>query len=407
LSTEISSLKSYILAYTYYGNPWRMESGDEIRIHGILTALSSKYNNLIVFNLNPLIGQYSFATHDRVIYVSIPRKFYILISKLIGWNKHYELNPLIKISHYIDELIVTIKMIKHIEKAKMVLVFGSISIFPVILRLLNVKKIVVFDPLANFAQTLYAESRRNFLKLLRYGLFLALHKLAIRSADIAVYPSRMDSESARQMFKLKNVTVVPNPLPVCYNSLEEYIELRSRRDDFDRPYFIMLPGYRGKGNLEAVKIVIKIFNMINSNDFKLIITGPWLDMKKYVKNPSIELTGVVPKEKLKELLAISDYGLTPIFSHFSGTFLKVLAYISAGLDIIASPQSIVGIDVPRGINVYLVRNPQKLARVVKEIISNHAKYRRISKESPIVLCKDHLVDVENLLSYIGGLQGKA
>jgi glycosyltransferase involved in cell wall biosynthesis len=77
-------------------------------------------------------------------------------------------------------------------------------------------------------------------------------------------------------------------------------------------------------------VTIEVFNKLPSEKFKLLITGPWRDMKKYVKNPSIELLGVVPEEKLKELLAISDYGLLPIFECIAGTFSKVLAYFSAG-----------------------------------------------------------------------------
>jgi len=49
-----------------------------------------------------------------------------------------------------------------------------------------------------------------------------------------------------------------------------------------------------------------------------------------MKNPSIELLGVVPRGKLKELLAISDYGLSPVFSHSANKLIKVLAYFSAG-----------------------------------------------------------------------------
>jgi len=137
-------------------------------------------------------------------------------------------------------------------------------------------------------------------------------------------------ENARRMFGVAKAVVVPNPTPICYNSIEEYLKLREKRKDFDKPYFILLAGGRGKGNEEAAKVAIEVFNEIPPGRFKLLITGPWQDMEKHVKNPSIELLGVVPREKLKELLAISDYGLSPVFSHSAGKFIKVLAYFSAG-----------------------------------------------------------------------------
>jgi glycosyltransferase involved in cell wall biosynthesis len=132
------------------------------------------------------------------------------------------------------------------------------------------------------------------------------------------------------MFGLINTVIVANPTLICYNSVEEYLKLREKRNDFSKPYFIFLANGRGKANEKAVKITIEIFNELPPEKFKLIITGPWQDMEKYVKNLSIELLGVVSREKVKELLAISDYELPPVFSHSGGKFIKVLAYFFAG-----------------------------------------------------------------------------
>lgn len=179
-------------------------------------------------------------------------------------------------------------------------------------------------------QTLHLRSRKNFIELLRYGLYLALQKLEIRGADIVLYPSRIDLENAQRMFNPKKAIVIPNPAPVCYESIGEYMKYWSKRIDNGRPYFILLAGGKWRANEEAVKITIEVFNDLPSEKFKLMIRNPRQDIKKYVKKPSIELLGVAPREKLKELLAISDYGLSPVFSHLAGKFFKVSAYFSAG-----------------------------------------------------------------------------
>jgi glycosyltransferase involved in cell wall biosynthesis len=243
----------------------------------------------------------------------------------------------------------------------------------------------IYDPLANYAQTLHLRSRKNLAKLLKYGLYLALHKLQLKSSDIVVYPSKIDLSNAEQMFKLTRTFVVSNPSPICYNSIEEYINLRNKRTDYSRPYFLLLAG--GRGNNEAVKITIKIFNEFPPEKFKLIITGPWLDMKNIVKNSSIEILGIVPQEQLKEILAISDYGLAPIFSHSAGTFLKTLAYIAAGLDIVASPYAIMGIDLPRGIKTYIVRNAEEYGNIISRLVNEVSYNAKIIKEHCIALCK--------------------
>jgi glycosyltransferase involved in cell wall biosynthesis len=389
-----------IIAYTYYSNPWEMRAGDDVRIHTILSALG-RSNTVVVFNLNPLINKYAKSFHDKVIYISLPRRFYVLLSKIIRWREHYDLNPLIKATHYIDELISAVKLYKELRKAKVVMVFGSMSLFSFFSRLLGVKNTILYDPLANYAQTLYLRSRENPLGLLRYGLYLLLHRLEVKSADVVIYPSNVDLENAINMFKPKKTIIIPNPSPICYESINEYKELRARRRNFDKPYFILLAGGRGKGNEEAVKVTIEVFNELSPEKFKLLITGPWQDMEKYVKNPSIELLGVVPKEKLKELLAISDYGLSPVFSHSAGTFLKILAYISAGLKIVSSLHGIIGVDIPKEIDVYLVKNKEEFSIIVKKLIYNVDTYGMLGKKRPISMCKESFLRIENILGEKG------
>jgi hypothetical protein len=53
---------------------------------------------------------------------------------------------------------------------------------------------------------------------------------------------------------------------------------------------VLLAGGRDD-NEEAVRIAIEVFNELPAKRFKLLITGPWRDMEKYVKNTSIELLG--------------------------------------------------------------------------------------------------------------------
>ncbi|RLG83531.1 MAG: hypothetical protein DRO40_04375 [Thermoprotei archaeon] len=363
-----STLK--VITYTYYNSPWSLGSGDDVRVHKILSSLAKTITKVITFNLSALVADCYTVVIDNVVYISMPRKFYRFISKIVRWRRHYDLNPLTKLTHYIDELIVAIKLHRDLGKANMIMVFGSMSLFSFMLRLLKVKRTIVYDPLANYAQTLYLRSRKSLLEFLKYGLYLALHKLQIRSSDVVIYPSRTDLDNAVSMFKPARSSIIPNPLPICFDSLEEYTSLRNRRKDFNRTYFVLLAGGRGKGNEEAVRLTMELFNEFPPEKFRLIITGPWLDVKKLVRNPSIELVGMVSKEKLKEILAMCDYGLSPIFSHAAGTFLKVLAYVASGLNIIASPQSLQGINLStlRDRIVLIARNFNEYKSAVKKAL---------------------------------------
>lgn len=363
-----------VLIYAYYSKPWELRTGDDIRIHYVTKVIGELFKSpIVVLNLSHLISNSTIMFKDRVMYVSIPRKFYLIISKLVRWNQQHDLNPLIKLTHYVDEFItaIKIKLASAYYKAEIVYIFGSMTLLSLFLRLLRIGSKIIYDPLANYAQTLYIRSRTNRIELLRYGLYLALHKLQLKYSDFIIYPSRIDLENAKKMFNLRNnVIIIPNPMPFCYKSVKEYTVLRIKREDFTRPYFILLAGGKGKANEEAVRLTIKVFNNLEPPKFKLIITGPWLHLKNLIKNPSIEVTGVIPRQELKKLLAQSDVGLSPIFTHAAGTFMKILAYIGAGLSIIASPVSIIGLDYSllQTRKVIFVKDPKEYEESVKKLI---------------------------------------
>jgi len=395
-----------VIAYSYYSAPWRLSSGDDVRIHFIAKALRRHLkSNIIVFCLAfPRTGteKEGIVISDPIAYSSIPRYFYWFVAKLIGWKEHYDLNPLAKLTHYVDEFIVAAKLKDLIKPSDLLYVFGSMSLLSLFMRILGWKETIIYDPLANYAQTLYLRSRSSIKELLRYGLYLALHKLQLKHSDFVVYPSRLDLENAKRMFGVRRAIVVPNPVPICFESHEEYEELRKMRRDDKRPHFVLLAGSRG--NEEAVRLTIEVFNDLPPQSFELHITGPWQNLQRLVKNSSIKIHGVVLHQKLKELLAIADYGLVPIFSHLSGTLIKTLAYLAAGLHVITSPWGLLGVDrgLLRSRRVFVVKNAKEYKEVIHKVVErgNVDWEFRASNRRPIVLCKDSTKSIEKGLRYL-------
>ena len=394
-----------MLVYTYYGDPWKLKSGDHVRIHAICKALGRVDGKVIVYDLSHLVDQYMLTYEDGVIYVNIPRRIYGVLSKIVRWENKEDLNVLIKLTHYIDEFLTTIKLAKELKCSKVAYVFGSMTLYSFFAQMLGFKGVFVYDPLANYAQTLHLRSRKDLKELLKYGLYLVLHKLQLKSSNYMVYPSNHDLKNAVQMFKLNpnKAFLIPNPYPICYESIDEYEALRKHRRNFDIPYFILLAGGRGRGNEEAVKLSIEVFNELPSNRFRLFITGPWRGMERYVKNPAIKILGIVHHDKIKKMLAMADYGLAPIFSHAAGTFLKVLAYIAAGLNIIASPYAVQGVNT-EFTNVILVQDVKEYKDVVRWAIEAYPVGKRKTITCKPVLCssayKDLETHLENFLSYL-------
>jgi glycosyltransferase involved in cell wall biosynthesis len=355
-----------IVVYTYYSTPWEMKTSDDVRIHSILKTLALHHKVVVV---NSSIHPTTYAVKNKIIYIPAYRPFYHLIAKIITWKNHHDLNTLAKATHYIDEAAVLVKNKPLFNRADLVMTIGSMTVASAILRMLGIKKPIIYDPLANYAQTLYLRSRKNIFKLIKYGLYLALHKPQFRSSTIITYPSRVDDAAARHMFKITKTHIITNPPPLCYQNTEEYSQLRRKRNDFTKPYFILLAG--SHSNKEAVLKTIEIFNNIPPSKFTLFITGPWQHLKHNTKNEAIKMVGIIPHEKLKELLAIADYGLSPIFSHAAGTFIKMLAYQAADLHIIASPHSLLGLDIRNPRKIRVVHNYEEYAKAIEEAIQNY------------------------------------
>jgi hypothetical protein len=264
---------------------------------------------------------------------------------------------------------------------------------PFITRLLRVKNIIVYDPLANYAQTLYLKSRKTLIEVFKYGVYLMLHKLALKLSDVIIYPSNHDLENVTRMFRRelgnKEKIIISNPTPICYESIEDYHRLRSARTR-DVPHFVLLAGGKGKANEEAVKLTLEVFSKINHDNFILIISGPWHDLKiKYNLPKNIILPGYMSIDELKKFLAMSDYGLSPIFNHVAGTFIKVLTYLSAGLDLIVSPQSLIGIDISSlgSRRIRLIRNIEEYKKSIESSITDYLRGNRSSYRS-VVLCEN-------------------
>jgi hypothetical protein len=62
-----------LLAYTYFKQTWNMSSGDEVRIHSILSNIAKSHRvKVIVFNISPFVEGFESKAVDDVIYITLP-----------------------------------------------------------------------------------------------------------------------------------------------------------------------------------------------------------------------------------------------------------------------------------------------------------------------------------------------
>ena len=389
-------MKETILAYSYEA-PFLLSSGDHVRIESIHDFICKERRTKTVFYC---LGKgYAVKRKSGRTYIEIPRIFDKTIKRILRWIKVASLEEnLMKLSQILlDEPFFVMQTSKHLEQAKIVFVHGSMSVAPIALRLLGFKGVIVYDSLANYSQTLYMRVHQGSIlhkaiSYIRLAAYLALHRLQLKSSDKVLYPSQFDASNARKMFKLKEkARVIPNIFVSSYTALSELQNLRKR---YRRKYMIdkssavlaFCAGFRSKANRDAVNLLVQLDGKelgCNQN-LLLIITGPWLDFQKKGRIQCI-FTGTVPRTELNGILAASDVGLAPIFEG-SGTLLKVLEYMSAGLPVVATPVAVAGIPKPwlDKSRMYLAKNRCDFSLKLHEAIADNVKTNRLPARKELI-----------------------
>jgi hypothetical protein len=91
------------LIYAYYGAPWAMKSGDDVRIHTICKLLSQMDSATAAYNLSQHVDVPTVVRADGATYVALHRKLYRALSRFTRWMRSEGLNHLIELAHCIDK----------------------------------------------------------------------------------------------------------------------------------------------------------------------------------------------------------------------------------------------------------------------------------------------------------------
>ncbi len=389
-------MKDTVLAYSYE-TPFLLSSGDHVRIKSIHDFICKERRTKTVFYC---LGKgYSVRREDGRTYLEMPRIFDKAIKNILHWMKVASLEEnLTKLSQILlDEPFFVMQTSKHLERTKIVFVHGSMSVAPIVLRLKGFKGVIVYDSLANYSQTLYMRAHEGSIfhkaiSYIRLAVYLALYRLQLKSSNKVLYPSHLDASNARKMFKLNSkAVVVPNIFISSYTTPSELQNLRKRyrskyRIDNNSAVLAFCAGFRSKANRDAVNLLVQLDaeELKDNQNLLLIVTGPWLEFQKRGRMPCI-FTGSVPRTELNGILAASDVGLAPIFEG-SGTLLKVLEYMSAGLPIVATPVAVAGIPESWLVKsrMYLAKDKCDFSLKLHEAIFDNAKANRLPARKDLV-----------------------
>jgi len=132
------------------------------------------------------------------------------------------------------------------------------------------------------------------------------------------------------------------------------------------PHVVLFMGlYAYPPNTEAVRFLVQSVMplLLRSHpDAQLVVTGGEVPLRRpWLINP-----GVLPFEEVPAMLRACGLGTAPIFSG-SGTRLKILESMAAGVPVVATPKGAEGLAVADGVSILLAEDPEGFACQIRRL----------------------------------------
>lgn len=173
---------------------------------------------------------------------------------------------------------------------------------------------------------------------------------------------------ARYGARPQDTIVVPNGVDIDSIPFTSW-ENRIRRRSATAPYLALFIGSWHGPNIEAAFFVMEIARSLPGIRFVILGgVGEYLRHFEYAVPDNVEVLGIVEEQAKNEFLASADLALNPT-ENGSGTNLKMLDYMAAGLPVLTTPFGSRGLDVTDGHEVFvseLIDFPQRIVQIQQE-----------------------------------------
>lgn len=207
-----------------------------------------------------------------------------------------------------------------------------------------------------------------------------------RAADLVLVCSHEDGEEMCDVHRLDGSQIVVVPNGVDLNELRPptAIERAAARRRLaltdERPSLLFIGSYHPP-NIEALEYILReVAQQIPQVD--ILIAGKACHAVKDRAIPeNVRLLGLVDEATRRDLFAGCDIALNPIFSG-SGTNLKMLEFLAAGMLTITTPLGARGLDIDHGDQAMIVE-PELFVRCVRDVLSDadrRARLRHMSRQ---------------------------
>jgi polysaccharide biosynthesis protein PslH len=193
---------------------------------------------------------------------------------------------------------------------------------------------------------------------------------AIKSSDLVTACSDADADFFRTFNK--NVFVIPN-------GVDSVMFIPSKTQEKNTLLFMGGVAYPPNG--DALSFYLKEIHPLVKDMFpqiKLVAIGAtsqWAKKINLTDDPSVTLLGFV--EDIRPYLAVANIGICPV-RYGSGTRLKILTYMSAGLPIVSTTKGAEGIKYEENTNIMLADTAADFARKIVDILRDPVQYETMA-----------------------------
>ena len=274
-----------------------------------------------------------------------------------------------------------IETIKKISRESDIIIFSHPYLFNV-KKFIDPGKKVIYDSI----DTEYLQ-KRNYIddKKIQDLVFL-IEKNACSESDIIWTTSMNEKKNLSELYGIPQdkVTVVPNGTDtqfLKYYTNEEKRQAK-RSAGISGYQTVLFIGSWHPPNLEALRFITEKL-AVNMKEIRFLIVGSIKDyylQQKRTFPQNVLAFGSVDEYEKAELYNIADVALNPMFTG-SGTNLKILDYMSAGIPVISTPLGARGIEIINNVDAIICETyqfPEKIRKIleneeIQELLRSNAR----------------------------------
>ena len=382
--------------------PYPENSGSKIRAMGLLRSL--KGNELLLF----AFGDQKERVHFKELKKLCSELFVFQKPKISPFQKflnHFSSKPLLSKRFWLKEVKIKIEEILKEKKIDLVVV-ETLHMAEYVKSLKGLCKVLDEHNLEFVRAGRRVSAHSHWIRKIYYYLImmrLRRYELkTIKMFDKCLVCSESDRKTINGFIPNKKVTVIPNSVDVNY--------FGARQGAHDSKSIIFTGTMWYEPNVDAVKYFAReIFPLLREDlpDIEFVIVGdkPTEDVIVLSKEKGISVTGYT--DDIRPYLSTASIFVAPIRMG-SGTRLKILSAMCAGLPVVSTSVGCEGLDVVDDENICIAESPQQFRDKIIRLLEEKDYRERIATGGKRLVEKKYSREVieEKLIRLWKGLESE-